>query len=75
VTKLDAEGNRRWPEMAEGEKKVWGTFEIESDEDEAIANLNSPVVSLMDIGDAPKILPASATLVGPGCLDLHDIVA
>jgi hypothetical protein len=75
IGKLDSEGNRCWAVKADREKKVWGTFEAESDADEAIANLNSPVVSLMDIGDAPKILPASAPLVGSGCLDLHDNVA
>src|ERR1035437_5371837 len=33
VMKLDPEGNRRWPVVAQGERKAWGTFEIESDAD------------------------------------------
>jgi hypothetical protein len=37
VMKLNAEGNRRWTVVAEGEKKAWGTFEIESDADKTRA--------------------------------------
>jgi hypothetical protein len=45
------------------------------DADNAIARLSSPVTSLMDMGAASKMIPASAPLVGSGCLDLHDNVA
>jgi hypothetical protein len=75
IGKLDEEGNRRWSVMTEGEKKASGIFETDSEADEAIANLNSPVTSLMDIGAGPKMLPASVTPVGGGCLDLHEGVA
>jgi hypothetical protein len=60
--KLDVEGNRRWSVITEGEKNAWGIFETESEADEAIANLNSPIVSLSDLGDGSKKLPVSVTL-------------
>ena len=62
VMKLDVEGNRRWSVITEGEKNAWGIFETESEADEAIANLNSPIVSLSDLGDGSKKLPVSVTL-------------
>jgi hypothetical protein len=64
VERLDAEGNRRWTVVAEGVKKPWGTFETKSEADQAIANLNSPVVSLSDNADGSKKLPVSIT---PDC--------
>ena len=75
VMKRDAEGNRRWTVVAEDEQKAWGTFEIESDADNAIADLRSPVVSLMDLDSASKMLPASVTPINAGSLDLHEGVA
>jgi hypothetical protein len=75
VMKLDKEGNRCWTVKAEGEKKAWGTFENDSEADKAIASLNSPVTSLVDIGAASRMLPASVALVAAGCLDLHEGVA
>lgn len=75
VMKLDPEGNRRWIVVAEGEKKSWGTFEIESDADNAIADLRSPVVSLMDLDSASRMLPASVTPIDAGSLDLDERVA
>jgi len=47
--KLDAEGNLYWAVRAKGEKTEWGSFEIESDADEAIQRLYSPVASLSDV--------------------------
>jgi hypothetical protein len=46
-----------------------------SDADDAIAGLSSPVVSLMDLDSAARMLPASVTLAGAGSLDLHEGVA
>jgi hypothetical protein len=46
-SKLDAEGNLSWVVRAKGAKTDWGTFEIESDADQAIQHLQSPAVSLM----------------------------
>ncbi len=60
VMKLDAEGNRRWTVKAHGERNAWGTFEIESDADDAIADLLSPVVSLSDIGPQQKCSPRAS---------------
>jgi hypothetical protein len=50
VMKLDAEGNRRWTVVAEGEQKAWGSFEIESDADNAVEHLCSPATSLVEMG-------------------------
>jgi hypothetical protein len=72
---VDSEGNRCCAVKANGEKKAGETFEVESDADEAIASLSSPVTSLMDMGAASRLLPASVTLVGAGSLDLHGGVA
>jgi hypothetical protein len=72
VMKLDPEGNRRWAVMAEGKNKAWGTFEIESDADKAVAHLSSPVASLSDFEDEFKKLPNSVTLEEAGCMDLHE---
>ena len=68
IGKLDSEGNRRWSVVNEGEKKASGIFATDSEADEPIANLNSPIVSLSGIGDACKKLPVSVTLncVGDG---------
>jgi len=68
---MDSEGNRRWSVVNEGEKKASGIFETDSEADEAIANLNSPIVSLSDLGDACKKLPVSVTLncAGNGSAD------
>ena len=74
-SKLDEKGQRSCTVKTEGEKNAWGTLEVESEADEAIASLNSPVVSLMDLDSASKMLPANATLVGPGSLDLDEDVA
>ena len=62
--KHDAEGNRRWTVKADGERSAWGTFELESDADEAIASLSSPVTSLSDSAPGSKKLPVSVT---PDC--------
>jgi hypothetical protein len=75
VMKLDSQGNRCWTVVADGEKKPWGTFEIESDADNAIADLRSPVVSLMDMDSASKMVPASVTPIDAGSLDLDERVA
>lgn len=72
VMKRDAEGNDRWLVMAEGEKQAWGTFEVESDADSAIADLRSPVVSLMATDSASKMLPASETRISRGRAGLHE---
>ena len=66
IGKLNSEDNRRLPVMTEGEKKASGIFETDSEADEAIANLNSPIVSLSDLGDACKKLPVSVTLNSAG---------
>ena len=62
VLKLGPEGNRPWTVVADGEKMPWETFWVESEADNAIEYLNSPVVSLSDIADGCKRLPVSATL-------------
>jgi hypothetical protein len=62
IDKLDLEGIRSWSVVTEDEKKARGSFETEGEADEAIANLNSPVVSMPDRGDGSKKLPVSVTL-------------
>lgn len=44
---------------AEGENEALETAEVESADDKAVAHLNSPAVSLSDIGAASKMLPES----------------
>jgi len=75
VMKLDVEGNRRWNVVAEGEKKPWGIFEIESDADDAIADLRSPAVSLMDMSAESKLLLASVTPISGGRVGSHESAA
>jgi hypothetical protein len=48
LIKLDEDGNRCRTVNAESDRNARGTFEIESDADDAIANLSSPVISLLD---------------------------
>jgi hypothetical protein len=66
LMKLDEDGNRRWTVKAEGERSAWGSFEIESDADEAIQHLNSPGASLSDFEAGLKKLPVSAM---PDCVE------
>ena len=56
------EVNRRWSVMTEGDENAREMFETESGADQAIANQNSPVVTVSDRGDGSKKLPVSVTL-------------
>jgi hypothetical protein len=75
VKKLDAEGIPCWTLKAESEKTEWGTFEIESEADEATEHLNSPAASLSDFGAESKKLPGSVTLDWAGYNSMHEGVA
>ena len=73
-SKLDEDGNRGWTVKAEDEMNAPGTLKNESDADAAIVSLSSPATALVYMG-AARMLPASATLEGAGCTDLHEEVA
>ena len=60
--KVDSEGNGYRVVKAKGEKEALETVDVESIDDKAVAHLNSPAVSLSDIGAAARMLPASVTL-------------
>jgi hypothetical protein len=74
-SKLDEDGNRCRTVKADDEMNAPGALKNEPDADAAIASLSSPVTSLVYMGAASRMLPASVMHAGAGSLDLHEGVA
>src|ERR1035441_7008387 len=53
-SKLDEKGQRSCTVKTEGEKNALGTVEVESDADNALADLRSPVTSLGEMGASAR---------------------
>lgn len=73
--KRDSNGNLCWAVIRDGDKTAWGTYAVETDADNAIESLHSPVVSLSDIGTSAKKPVVSVRLQCSGCKDMHEGIA
>jgi hypothetical protein len=75
VEKRNSEGDLRWAVVRDGDKTPWDTFDIETDADNAIERLCSPVVSLSDTTVAEKKSVGSVGQACSGCRELHEGIA